>query len=186
MKRCIVWASLALATAACGRRTGPPKPGEVLFWRVTSSSVDFNGCTDDAQFRDPLKPIAFDENTYLIFRVEPDGKKATALDCGSLSVSSCQPSASGVVFDIAGSELIFGRDQKSAITGTSCMLSSAQSWVLSDQGTTLDLTITNVLSLTDAATECAQFDEQVKNQSPNRLGLQGCVVNFKVGATLAR
>ncbi len=185
MLRHLACASLLLA-AACGPRTPPPKPGEVLFWRVTGSTVDFNGCTDDAQFREPLKPIAFDENTYLVYRVEQDGKKATALDCSTLSASTCQPSASGVVFEVAGNELFFARDQKTAITGTRCMLSSAQTWVLDDKGTALDMTITNVLSLTDAPTECAQFDEQVKNQSANKLGLQGCVVNFRVTTTLSR
>ncbi|MGQ0504350.1 MAG: hypothetical protein ACT4TC_03450 [Myxococcaceae bacterium] len=181
----IRWALLLCALcAACGPRRGPPRPGEVLFWKVTSSTVGLIGCTDDPQFRDPLKPITLDESTYLIVRIESNGAKATTLDCSTTEASSCVESASGIVFDVAGSELLFSRSYNKDITGTTCKLHAEQAWVGQDKGTSLSLSVSNTLSLTDDPGECPQFELEVKRQSPNGLGLEGCQVRFNVEAVL--
>ncbi len=175
--------TLSVAGAGCGPRQPGPVPGETIFWRVTSSEVTFTQCSDDPVFRADTTPIAFDENTYVIYRVEPDGKKATALKCTTLDKSSCEPSSTGVVFDVAGNELLFSKESRSPIGSAGCNLQGAQSWVLTDQGETLTMQVVNVLSLVDNTTACDAIEKQVKDQSPNKLGLQGCIVNFSVGAS---
>jgi hypothetical protein len=174
-----------VALAACGGPRQPPaKPGQTLFWRVTSSDVTFTQCSDDPAFRKDTVPIAFDENTYVIYRMEADGKKATALKCTKLDVSTCEDSTTGVVFDVAGNELLFSKETKSPIGTAGCQLNGAQSWVLTDQGETLSMEVTNVLSLVDNQAACDTIEAQIKDQSPNKTGLQGCIVKFTVGASI--
>lgn len=184
----IAWGLVVAGLFGCGPATRPPgaKPGEMLFWRITSSEVSFSQCTDEAQFRDQIQPLSFDENTYLVYRVEADGKEATVLSCDALEPATCRPSASGITFDVAGTELLFSRDNKSPIGDQGCQLLAAESWVLTDQGETLQVDISNVLSLVDAPEACDAVEAQLRRQAPNGLGLQGCVVTFKVGASLYR
>jgi hypothetical protein len=63
---------------------------------------------------------------------------------------------------------------------TGCQLQDAQSWILTDKGKSLDLSVSHALSLVDKPMECEALDQQVKDSSPNKLGVQGCVVTFKV------
>ncbi|MBI3183872.1 MAG: hypothetical protein HYZ28_17180 [Myxococcales bacterium] len=172
------------ALVACGPRQPGPRPGEVLFWRVTSSEVSFVECTDDPGFRDQLKPVAIDENTYLIYRVEKDGRRATALSCESFSAASCSDHPSGIVYEVAGNELFYSRETKDPIGTGGCMLQDAQSWVLTDKGVTLEMVASHVLGLVDSPTDCESLEAQVKRQSPNGLGVQGCIVRFTLGAML--
>lgn len=171
------------ALAACARQP-PPRPNELLFWRIVSSQLDFAQCTDDPGFRGQLQPVPFDENTYLVYRVEADGKKATAQSCESFSSSSCAPHPSGMVFEVAGNELLFNTQAKQPIGQEGCNLNDAQSWVLADRGESMDLEVSHVLGLVDHATACEAIESQIKKQSPNGLGLQGCVVRFQVSGAL--
>ncbi len=182
--RWIFAALVPLLLVACGPRKPGPHPGETIFWRITSSDAQPSGCTDDPSFTSQIKPIAVDANTYLIYRVDGQGKSATALDCTTFDTSSCQPSSSGVVYDIAGHELLFATEAKTPIDKSTCQLQSAETWDLTDQGTTLAITISDVLALVDDATACDKLETQVKAQSPNGLGLQGCMVNYTLGATI--
>jgi hypothetical protein len=56
--------------------------------------------------------------------------------------------------------------------------------VLTDQGETLSMEVTNVLSLVDNQAACDTIEAQIKDQSPNKTGLQGCIVKFTVGASI--
>lgn len=172
-------AGLALALLACGPRQPPARPGQTIYWRVSQSSVDFTGCTDDATFRGGITAIPFDENTYVIYRMAKDGQTATAQTCTTFAVSSCQDSTSGVVYQAAGAELLYSHESKQPIGNSgACQVANAESWILTDQGTTLAVSIRSVLSLVDDPPACQQVEAQVKAQSPNGLGLQGCVVQY--------
>jgi hypothetical protein len=181
--RFLTLGALAILLVSCGPRSPGAKPGETLYWRVTSSDVSYASCTDDPQFR-TIEPIGFDENTYFIYRVERDGKKATALTCQSFDSASCVPHSSGLAFDVAGTELLYAREGKSAIGQNGCMLLDSQSWVLTDHGVAMDMEVSHILSLVDAQEACDQVEETIKAQSPNGLGVRGCIVRFTLGLTL--
>jgi hypothetical protein len=176
-------AALAVLLSSCGPRKPGAKPGETLYWRVVSSEVSYAACTDDPNFR-TVEPIAFDENTYFVYRVERDGKRATALQCQSFDPASCEPHPSGLAFDIAGIELLFAQEGKSPIGQNGCMLMDTQSWVLTDHGLTMDMEVSHILSLVDEPAACDQVEETIKAQSPNGLGVRGCIVKFTLGLTL--
>jgi hypothetical protein len=171
-----------LMAAGCSREPGA-HPNEVLFWRIASSEVAFGEqCSDEPEFRAAMEPIAFDANTYLIYRVNSEATAATSLRCQSFDVSSCTESENGLVFDVAGSELLLSQDAKQPIGSEGCQLHQAQSWTLSDRGEQLDMSIVSVLSLIGAPAACAKIEQGLVNDSPNQRGFQGCVVTFSVGA----
>ncbi|MFZ5468416.1 MAG: hypothetical protein ACOZIN_03170 [Myxococcota bacterium] len=170
--------------ASCGPRAPGPKPGETLFWKVVKSEVSISNCTDDPSFRDDIQPVAFDENTYLIYRVEKDGTQATALKCETFDTRSCTPSDSGIVFNVAGNELNFTRERKSPIGGEGCNTQVIETWLLTDQGQTLDMEVSSTITLVDDDVACQRVEDQLIQQSPNATGLQGCVVRFIVGGAL--
>lgn len=178
-----ILAGVALLLSCGGPRKPGARPGETLYWRVISSDVSYSACTDDPEFR-TIEPIPFDENTYFIYRVEQDGKKATALKCESFDPASCQPHTSGLAFDVAGTELLFSQEGKSPIGSAGCNLLDSQTWVLTDHGTTMTMEVNHVLSLVDAPAACDTVEETVKAQSPNGVGLRGCMVKFTLGMTL--
>jgi hypothetical protein len=155
-----------------------------MFWRITSSDVSTTACTDDPGFKDQVQPIGFSDNTYLMYRVSKDGRQATTLSCTQLDARTCQDSPSGIVFDVAEHELLYASEDKQAIGDGGCQLQGAQSWVLTDKGESLTMQIDNSLSLVDHPTLCPKIEAQVKAQSPNGMGLQGCIVQYSIGATI--
>ena len=169
---------------ACGPRQPGAVEGEVLFWQVTQSQVTFNRCTDDASFREQLQPIAFDESTYLVYRIEEGATKASALSCETLDRTTCIKSSAGVVFDVNQNELLFSDETESPLGNMDCRLRAIQNWVLTDQGTTLVMEISNVLGLVGDEDECERVEKEIIASSPNQTGLQGCVVQFDVSAEL--
>jgi hypothetical protein len=170
---------LAVLLAACGGASGP-QPNAVTFWQITSSTVDFGQCSDDAQFRQEAQPISFAENSYIIYKVSADAKSALAQDCTHLDAKTCQDSQPPVLFQIAGRELTFTRETKDPVGGSGCNLQQAETWTLTDNDQTMSLEISNVLSLVDASTACDAVESDLKTRSPNMLGVQGCVVTFKL------
>ncbi|MHB8875798.1 MAG: hypothetical protein ACYC8T_19090 [Myxococcaceae bacterium] len=180
----VLLAAATLTLTACGPRTPGPHPNETMFWRITSSDVTTTGCTDDPGFRSQLSPIEFNESTYLMYRLEKDGTQATALECASLDSRSCEVSSTGIVYKVAGHELLYVTDTKTPIGTGGCQLQGVQSWTLTDFGETLSIEITNTLGLVDSPSSCPGVEEQVKRQSPNGLGVQGCIVKYTVGATI--
>lgn len=179
--RCFIWVALFALVSACG---GPRKagavPGETYFWKVVGSTVEFGQCTDDPEFRKDIQPIAFEDNSYLMYQVAKDGRTASTVSCTRLDAASCTPAMNPLTFDVAGSELSMSIEDKNPFGTAGCQLQDAQSWILTDKGNSLDLAVSHALSLVDNQTECEKLDQNVKSNSPNMLGVQGCVVTFKV------
>ena len=119
MKRLGIWLSLVLATG-CGPRPPGAVANQTYFWRVVSSEVTFGTCSDEMQFRTDLMPLKFEANSFLIYKVEPDGKTAVAQTCDRVDPSTCKPSTTKVVFTVANPELLFASQGKSAF-GMGCV-----------------------------------------------------------------
>jgi hypothetical protein len=177
-------ALLVLLAAGCGPRQPGAAPNQTYFWRVMSSEVTFGACSDEPQFRKDLMPLKFESNSFLIYKVAPDGKTAVNQTCDRVDPDTCKPSATNVTFTVANPELIFVSEGKSAFGMTGCQLLDNTTWTLTDLGATGTLEITHVLSLVDNPAACMATETQFKQQSPNMLGLEGCVVTFKIGLTL--
>lgn len=176
------WLVAVVLVLACG---GPRQPGvianDVVFWKVASSDVEFNQCSDDPDFRTQIQPVAFQENSYWVYRVDKDAKHATTQSCASFDPSTCVDTEPPLVFDVSGNELSLNREDKSALGDGGCQLQTSQTWLADDKGTTLSLDVSNVMSLTDAPADCDRIESDVKATSPNGLGFQGCVVTYKLG-----
>jgi len=167
----------AAVLSACG---GP----SIVFWQAGTSTVDFaSNCSDEMTFRNSIMPVSVDSNSYLIYRIEKDGKTATVLDCDTLDASTCKNSKSGITFTIAGKELFRTDTNKSAITGSTCNLLDTTNWTLTDMGKTLTMEQAHVLSLVDDATACMSVDSNYKAASPNMMGLDGCQVTYHLSFT---
>ncbi|MEW6434499.1 MAG: hypothetical protein AB1730_23605 [Myxococcota bacterium] len=185
MLRRLLAAVALVALAACGGGNGNGlAPNAVYFWQVTSSTVEFGQCSDEAQFRMNTQPLPFTDNSYVIYRVSGDGKRATTQDCARLDATTCKDAANPIVFSIAGRELTFSRESKEPVGMTGCNLQQAETWTLTDAQKTMSLEIANVLSLVDSPPACESVENELKARSPNMLGIQGCVVTFKLTGDL--
>ncbi len=176
--------ALVLTAAACGG--GPRRPSaqanQVYFWRIVSSEISFGTCSDDPQFRKDNVPLPFEESSFLIYKVAADARTAVSQKCARVEPSACSPSPSMEVFTIAGPELIFTSEGKSDFgPPNTCHLLDTTTWLLTDLGETGTLELSHVLSLVDDPMACMTSEAQFKKQSPNGLGLEGCVVTFKLG-----
>lgn len=179
----IAAAALALS-AACSPTPPGPQAGVTYFWLVTSSQVAFNDyCSDDPTFRMMNAPLKFADNSYVIYKGSDDGKKATLMTCTQLDPSSCTPSSSNVVFDVAGAELSFETENKQPIGSGPCNQLDTQAWILTDKVQTLDMQISDTLSLVDDTTTCNRIETDAENRSPNHKGYQGCTITFLIGAS---
>jgi hypothetical protein len=189
MKRVLV-SIAALSLVSCGPRSPGPHGGELIYWRVTTSDVAFASCSDAPSFRDPIKPVEVTGNTYLIYKTAADNKTATSQRCESFDRASCRDTEPQIVFTVAGNQLFFTTEKKTPLIegqDAGCQLNSVQQWTLSDKGENLDAEITNTLSEVDSETmpnQCAADEESIKTQSPNKTGLNGCVVTFTMQATI--
>jgi hypothetical protein len=177
----------ALSLVACG----PPKPGpaanQTYFWRVTSSTVEFNSmCSDEAKFRMDNTAITFQSNSYIVYKGSEDAKKATLMKCTMLDPSTCTPADSGIVFDVAGAEMSYATELKTATGSGMCRVLDTQSWIMTDKITTLDVEISDTLSLVDDPPICDHLEANAKARAPNGMGFQCCTITFKVGATSSR
>ncbi len=177
--RALALTAAAVTLAACGHKKGP-QPGDVDFWQVKSSAVDFAMCSDDMAFRSSITPVTFDANSYLIYRVEKDGKTATVLDCQTLDANTCTPSSTGITFQIAGTELFRTDTSKSMIGMTGCNLLDTTNWTLDDMDKTLSMEVDHVLSLVDDPMACDQVNTSYQQNSPNMTGLEGCLVKYSL------
>lgn len=185
MPRVFLLAAAVLTLSACGGGNGNGlSPNAVYFWQITSSTVEFGQCSDEPQFRMDTQPLSFTDNSYIIYKVSADGKKATTQDCTRLDATTCKDAANPVVFDVAGRELTFARESKDPVGMTGCNLQQNETWTLTDATRTMALDISNVLSLVDSPPACDSVEADLKARSPNMLGVQGCVVTFKLTGDL--
>ena len=181
---------LAVVFVACGS-AGPRQPGavagETYFWRIVSSTVAFGQCSDQMQFRKDAPPLPFESSSAVVYKVEPDGKTAVSQTCTQFQASACKSSTvNPVTFTVALPELIFTSESKSDFGTEGCKLKDNTTWLLTDQGDAGTLELSHVLTLTDNPTVCEKADKQFKLQSPNGLGLEGCVVTFKLGLSFTQ
>lgn len=174
--------------AACGPRQPGAEAGKIYFWQVTSSEVQFNEefCTNDPQFRADLQPIRFDANSYFIYKVEAGAATATVQNCTTFNTASCAPVDPPVTMSIAANEYVYTTESRSPVGSMGCNLLDSTTWTALDQGETLNLSITHVLSLVDNPSACTSAEQSIIAQSPNMRGLQGCVVTFTIGARYDR
>lgn len=174
--------------ALCGLACGPGKPGpaanQTYFWRVTSSTVEFNSmCSDEKAFRDANGPIKFAENSFIVYRGSADAKKASLMKCMTLDANSCTPADSGIVFDVAGAELSYSTELRTFTGQGMCNILDTQTWIMTDKLQTLDVEISDTLSLVDDQPVCDQLEANAKTRSMNGMGFQGCTITFKIGAS---
>ena len=182
MKRFGVALSVLLAVG-CGPRHPEAAANQTYYWHVDTSDVTFGACSDEPQFRKDLGPLEVKENQYYIYKVAKDAKTAVTQACTTLDSASCKPAEPPVVFTVAIPELIFS-DMGASDFVPGCQLADTITWTLTDKGAKGSLEIAHVLSLAGDPTACAAGEAQFKLQSPNMLGLEGCVVTFSVGLTL--
>lgn len=173
---------LCVLVLACGGR-GPrtPKAGATYYWSVCASRVEFKeSCSDDPAFRTATGPL--DQiGSHLIYRVAADGRTATMMACKSTDPTSCAPAANGVVFTVSGAELSYASDERTATGFGNCNLASAWSWTLTDWTTSLDVVISNTLSLVDDPIACEMVEQAAIARSPNMKGFRGCTITFTLG-----
>ncbi len=179
MTSCRALLIVPLVMLACGQYTGP-QANATYFWQIKTSTVDFGACSDAEDFRMGVTPVTISDNTFLIYKVTADGKKAVTQACDRLDSATCSPSDAGVAFDITGRELTFTESQKSPIGSTGCSLQQTQTWTLTDATRLMTLDIANVLTLVDSPPACDQVETDLKKRSPNGLGVEGCVITSKL------
>jgi hypothetical protein len=184
-RACAILVVLASVLAGCGGAGNGLSPNAIYFWQITSSTVEFGQCSDEMQFRADAQPLAFTDNSYIIYKVSADGKTAVTQDCARLDSSTCKDAANPITFTIAGRELTFTRQGKDPVGTTGCNLQQSETWTLTDSGKkTMTLDIANVLALVDSPPACDSVEADLKARSPNMLGIQGCVVTFKLAGNL--
>src|SRR5688500_8357168 len=177
MKRFVL---VVLLFAGCGPRQPGAAPNQTYFWKVTSSDVTFGTCSDEPSFRMQLAPLKFEANSYVIYQTDSTAKTGVTQTCERVDALTCKPSTTNVIFTVAGTELLFNSSSKSELVGSGgCNLLDTTSWVLTDKGTDGTLEITHILSLVDNPSACMTAEAQLKQQAPNKIGLEGCVVTFK-------
>lgn len=151
---------------------------------MLTSTVDFGQCSDATDFRASATPIDVSTDSYLIYKVAADGKSAVGQDCLALDSTTCSPADGGIVWSIAGTELTTTQQNSDPIGTGGCSLQQTQTWTIQDQTRKMSLEIDNVLTLVNSKPACDQVEANLKARSPNTLGVEGCVVTFKLTGAL--
>lgn len=175
--------ALVLATGCPGPATGPT-PGGTYFWRVLSSTIEFGACSDEPTFRDGLRPVPFTENSFVVYRVADDGATAVTQDCSRLDAQSCVTPAMPDTYDISGFELTRSETFKNPIQNSSCMLSQNVNETIVESGRSMTFELISILTLTDSPTDCPNVESGLKRNSPNGLGVEGCVITRRLTGEL--
>ncbi len=174
---------LGLALCACGPRKGP-EAGQIYFWQISTSTLEWGACGDATALREGVGAIAVADNSYLVYRVDPTGKKAITQTCPTLDPRTCSDSATQISFDIAGAELTFTSERLGTVKNSACKVQENETWTLVDQIDHMSLEIATVLSLVGSDVDCPKLDASIKAESPNGLGISGCVLTRQLNGSL--
>jgi hypothetical protein len=168
-----------LLACACG-------PGNTRYWKLTSSTIAFNAyCSDNTTFRGNYEALQFQPDSYFIYTLSQDRRKALRVTCVTKDPSTCTPDKSGIVFDVdvTGKELAYSKDVRAPTGVGMCTLATAETWFLTDQGSTMSLSISDTLSLVDDPATCTRLDMDLKAVSPNGQGYQGCTISYQLAGS---
>lgn len=169
---------------AC-QRSKTPEPNQTYFWQVSSSTLQWGACGDARSLRGGVGAIAVAENSFLVYRVDKSGKQAVSQTCPMLDPSTCRDSTTNIVFDIAVNELTYTSERTDMVANSTCKVRQNETWTLLDKVNTMSLEINTVLSLVGGTgTDCATLEANVKADSPNRLGVTGCVLTRQLTGAL--
>lgn len=181
---------LSLVVACGPRAPGPHEAeyGEVFYWEVTGSELDIGlRCTDAPSFRDKLAAPEFEENTYLMYRVEADGRTAVLQDCETLDASTCVDNDLELVFEIDGNELVADPEPEVRdIENSDCDLEGDELWTVLDRGETMKLTFETTFHLVGDADACAALEAQAEAQAPNGEGFNDCTITLEAEGVFDR
>lgn len=175
MRRLAFLIPVVFATWSCGP-AGGQTPSGVYFWKLLTSDVAFSGCSDDPSFRSGIGPVAIGTNTYFSYRIAADGKTASTVKCTRLDASTCTDPEDALIYDVIGDELTRSETFKNPIQNSTCALQQVVGETFTRESTNMTLSLVSVLSLVDDATSCAEVETDLKNASPNMLGVEGCVI----------
>lgn len=181
--------SMAACDGGGERDPGPSDDefGQIFFWRVVGSEVDFGDeCTDDEGFRDEIEPIEFEKNSFLVYKVDDDGKTATDQDCSRVDGSTCDDSDLDIEYDIDDHTLTYDQEaQRDTLTSWACDLEVDGFWTLTDKGETMDFVVDLSVLLVDQegandTNNCEAAEADIKAQSENGKGFDGCVITHTI------
>ena len=167
-----------LSVAACGgRRPGPHKyeRGRVTQWRVEDSSIAYDGCTDAPLWRSDIDVSPVTVGWYVAYMLSEDGTEAPDYDCDTTDTRSCYLNPAEFTWQVEGHTVTYDPPPWALdLTGTTCQLQLDRIWILEDEGTTAVLRGEETVSLIGDSTECGSVEDQIRAESPNGLGFQGC------------
>ncbi len=201
----LVMAIVAVVSGCPGTVSPPPAQGRttvekdsIYFWKVASSTLEWGTCSDAEDFRASVSALPVGMNSFLIYKTNDAGTLATAQTCTSLDPRTCSDSSSGIVFQVALTELTFVRNELKEplrvrdTTGmerdSTCSLTQLETWTMRDNGPKFELDVTNSLGLVsdtaDGGAECDLIENSLISRSPNMAGVRGCIINFKLAGDL--
>jgi len=201
----LVMAIVALISGCPGTVSPQPAQGRttvekdsIYFWKVASSTLEWGTCSDAEDFRASVSALPVGMNSFLIYKTNDAGTLATAQTCTSLDPKTCSDSSSGIVFQVALTELTFVRNELKEplrvrdTTGmerdSTCSLTQLETWTMRDNGPTFTLDVTNSLGLVsdtpDGGAECDLIENSLISRSPNMAGVRGCIISFKLAGEL--
>jgi hypothetical protein len=171
-----------LVVSGCG--SGDPlAPDAVAFWRFTASTVAYASCPDSPAFLESAPPLDA-LGTYLVYRISGDGASAVQQTCGSFDPASCTAAPTGLTWTVDAGVLRTSQELKDAVGADGCSLVQDERWTMTVSGRALQVVISDALSLVGLGSACSAPDSSVRNQSSNRVGLDGCVVTYGLTGSL--
>lgn len=181
--RALTSALVLSVLCACGPREAGFAPNELLRWRIVEATASYAQCSDAEVWRAQFAPPDVSrENFSVSVAVDGTGREAVLVNC--VSASNCQSSEPEVRFTVAGTELIHGGNQRVEIRDSPCQIAVAERIVIVDEGSTMSLHDVLTFTLVEDDAACAAFDAQLRSQSPNGLGADGCVVEIRMKGQL--
>ncbi|MDF1564142.1 MAG: hypothetical protein P1V51_13920 [Deltaproteobacteria bacterium] len=167
-----------LSTVACGaRKPGPHEHerGWVTQWRVETSSVSYQGCTDAPGWQDLIELEPLTLGWFVAYRVNAEGTEAVDYDCDTHDSTTCYVNPADFSWTIDGHVLTHDRPvQVFDLNGTTCQVQYHLASTVEDQGPMAAYSLWIDLELIGDATECADVEAQIRAESSNGLGYEGC------------